>query len=65
MHVVFGDPAEHDLAAEQLLVSYLLAVLGLKVHVDLVSAVISVTQNRMSQMGELRPDLMSPARNEL
>ena len=65
MHVILRDPSEHDLAAEQLLVSDLFAVLGLEMQIYLVPAVIAVSDDRMAKVRELRPDLVSPARNEL
>ena len=59
MHVILRDLAEHDLAAEQLLVFYLLAVLILEVQIYLVPAVIAVSYDGVTQVRELCPDLMS------
>ena len=65
VHVVLRDPAEHYLAREELLVSDLLSVISLEMHIDLVPAVIAVTDNRVPQVRELRPDLVRPSRYEL
>ena len=65
MHIILRDPAEQYLARKQLLVSYLLAVFGLKMHVDLIPAVVAVSDDRVSQVRELRPDLVCSTRNEL
>ena len=65
MHIILRNSAEDYLTREQLLVPYLLAVRCLEKHIDLVPSVITVADNRMSQMSELCSDLMSPSGNEL
>ena len=64
MHISFRDRSEKKGGREKLLIADLSALKIAKVKVVLVSSVVAVADDRVTEVGKLRADLVSTTGNE-